>query len=332
MKILKKYFALLICTLFILTPLSSCAGSKKTDVLKLSEVTHSVFYAPLYVAINNGMFEKNDIEIDLTTGEGADKVMTSILSGSADIGFAGPEASIYVYNEGREDHAQVFAQMTKRDGSFLISRDKPQNFQWSDLKGANILPGRKGGVPYMTLEYVLKQNGLEPGVDLILDDSIKYDLMAGAFISGTGDYFTCFEPVASTLVREGKGYIVASVGEESGEIPYTAFFASKSYIKKNADIIQRFVDSIYEGQKWVLDHSAKEIAEAVSPSFPDSDMELLETVIQNYMDIDAWNSNPVLTEDSFDRLQEVMQLAGELDKKVPYGDVVNNSFAEKSMK
>lgn len=332
MKIIKKSVAIILCIVVMLTFISGCSTSKKTDVIKLSEVTHSVFYAPMYVAINNGIFEKNGISIELTTGEGADKVMTSILSGSADIGFAGPEASIYVYNEGKQDHAQVFAQLTKRDGSFLVSREENKEFQWSDLKDAHILPGRKGGVPYMTFEYVLKQNGLTPGVDVNLDDSIKYDLMAGAFVSGTGDYFTCFEPVASTLAKEGKGYIVASIGEASGEIPYTAFFASKSYIEKNSNVIQRFVDSIYEAQNWTLTHSAKEIAEVVSKSFPDSDIHVLETVIENYMAIDAWSSDPVLTADSFDRLQDVMQSAGELEEKVPYDKVINNSFAEKSIK
>lgn len=329
---MKKWLSVIVCILLIFTCLSGCGGSKNTDVIRLSEVTHSVFYAPLYVAINEGIFEKNGITIELTTGEGADKVMTSVLSGSADIGFSGPEAAIYVYNEGKEDYPKVFAQLTKRDGSFLMARQPDDDFQWSDLKDAHILPGRKGGVPYMTLEYLLKQNGLEPGVDLVLDDSVKYDLMAGAFVSGTGDYFTCFEPVASTLVAEGKGYIVASVGKASGEIPYTAFYADQSYIEKNSDIIEKFVDSIYEAQKWTLDHTAAEVAKAVSKSFPDSDLDLLEKVIGNYMEIDAWCSDPMMTKESFTRLQEVMELAGELDEQAPFDKVVDNSFAQNIMK
>ena len=215
--------------------------------IKVCEVTRSVFYAPQYVAINNGYFKENGIEIELTTGQGADAVMTSVLSNQVNIGFAGPEASIYVYNEGKEDYCQVFAQMTKKDGSFLVAREKNDNFKWQDLKGKTIIPGRKGGVPYMTLEYVLRKNGLDPKKDVVLDDSIKFDLMAGAFTSGTADYVTLFEPTASLTQNENKGYIVASVGEAAGEIPYTAYFAKKSYIENNKETIQKFTNAIYKG-------------------------------------------------------------------------------------
>ena len=199
----------------------------ETKTISVNEVTRSVFYAPQYVAINNGYFKENGIEVDLTTGQGADAVMTSVLSNQCDIGFAGPEASIYVYNEGKEDYTQVFAQMTKKDGSFLIARNKTNNFSWQDLKGKTVIPGRKGGVPYMTLEYVLRKNGIDPKKDVTLDDSIKFDLMAGAFTSGNADYVTLFEPTASLTSKENKGYIVASVGESAGEIPYTAYFAKQ---------------------------------------------------------------------------------------------------------
>ena len=191
----------------------------KLKTISVNEVTRSVFYAPQYVAINNGYFEENGMEIELSTGQGADAVMTAVLSGQCDIGFAGPEASIYVYNEGKEDYTQVFAQMTKRDGSFLVAKEDTDNFSWQDLKGKTVIPGRKGGVPYMTLEYVLKENGINPETDLTLDDSIKFDLMAGAFSSGDAEYVTLFEPTASLTEKEGKGYVVASVGEASGEIP-----------------------------------------------------------------------------------------------------------------
>lgn len=283
--------------------------------IKVSEVTRSVFYAPQYVAINNGYFKENGIEIELTTGQGADAVMTSVLSNQVNIGFAGPEASIYVYNEGKEDYCQVFAQMTKKDGSFLVAREKNDNFKWQDLKGKTIIPGRKGGVPYMTLEYVLRKNGLDPKKDVVLDDSIKFDLMAGAFTSGTADYVTLFEPTASLTQNENKGYIVASVGEAAGEIPYTAYFAKKSYIENNKETIQKFTNAIYKGQKWVKENSSEDIAKVVQSFFPDTDITLLSKVIQNYKDIDAWNDTPVLKEESFNLLQDVMTSAGELQKK-----------------
>ena len=306
--------------------------SKTLEKIKVSEVTRSVFYAPQYIAISEGFFEENGIDIDLTTGQGADAVMTSVLSNQCDIGFAGPEASIYVYNEGKEDYTEVFAQLTKRDGSFLVAREDTDNFSWQDLKGKTVIPGRKGGVPYMTLEYVLKKNGIDPQKDLILDDSIKFDLMAGAFSAGNADYVTLFEPTASNTEKQGKGYIVASVGEASGEIPYTAYFAKKSYIENNSDIIQNFTNAIYKGQIWVKEHSAEEIAASIQDFFPDSDIEQLADAIQKYKDIDAWNETPVLEKEAFDRLQEVMTMAGELEKEAPYDKIVNNKYAKESIK
>lgn len=255
--------------------------------------------------------------------------MTAVLANQCEIGFAGPEASIYVYNEGKEDFCQVFAQMTKKDGSFLVARNNKENFNWKDLKGKTIIPGRKGGVPYMTLEYVLKKNGINPQTDLILDDSIKFDLMAGAFASGNADYVTLFEPTASLTEQEKKGYVVASVGEEAGEIPYTAYFAKKSYIEKNEETIQGFTNAVYKGQQWVKDHTSKEIAEAIQSFFPGTDLALLETSIQSYKDIEAWNDTPILKEEAFNRLQEVMTMAGELKTQAPYDKIVNNSYANK---
>lgn len=244
----------------------------------------------------------------------------------------GPEASIYVYNEGKEDFCQVFAQLTKKDGAFLVSRTNNTNFKWTDLKGKTVIPGRKGGVPYMTLEYVLRKNGLNPAKDLVLDDSIKFDLMAGAFTGGTADYVTLFEPTATMTQNAGKGYIVASVGEASGEIPYTAYFAKKSYIEQNSDIIQKFTNAIYKGQKWVKEHSSEEIAQKIQGFFPDTDVELLANVLQSYIDIDAWNENPILKQESFQRLQTVMEQAGELKQKAPYEKIVNNSYAQEAIK
>ena len=240
----------------------------------------------------------------------------------------GPEASIYVYNEGKEDYTQVFAQMTKKDGSLLVARNKTDEFSWEDVKGKTIIPGRKGGVPFMTLQYVLRKNGINPETDVILDDSIKFDLMAGAFASGNAEYVTLFEPTASMTEKEGKGYIVASVGEAAGDIPYTAYFAKKSYIEKNEEVIQKFTEAIYEGQKWVKEHTAKEIAEVIQSFFPDTSVEILESAVQTYKDIEAWNETPELKEESFERLQEVMTQAGELTKKVPFEKIVNNKYAE----
>lgn len=300
--------------------------------IQLNEVTRSVFYAPQYVAIANGYFEDEGLNIEITTGQGADKVMTAVLAGQSDIGFAGPEAAIYVYNEGKEDYIEVFAQMTKRDGSFLVSRKQNDNFKWTDLKGATIIPGRKGGVPYMTFEYVLKQNGIDTKKDVVLDDSIKFDLMAGAFAGGNADYVTLFEPTASMTQAQEKGYVVASVGEAAGEIPYTAYFAKKSYIEKNPEIIQGFTNATYKGLQWVKEHTAKEVAEVIQSFFPDTDLEMLANSVQSYKDIDAWNETPVLKEEAFDRLQTVMNEAGELDTKAPYEKIVNNKFAENSIR
>lgn len=334
---MKKILVIIIIVAVIIAGAVIYSMNNKTndnDLKKISvnEVARSVFYAPQYVAINNGFFKKEGLEIELTTGQGADKVMTAVLAGQSDIGFAGPEASIYVYNEGKEDYAEVFAQMTKRDGSFLVSKTDTDNFSWNDLKGKTVIPGRKGGVPYMTFEYVLKQNGIDPETDVNLDDSIKFDLMAGAFAGGDAEYVTLFEPTASMTEEAGKGYVVASVGEASGEIPYTAYFAKKSYIEENKDVIQGFTNAIYKGQQWIKQHSAKEIAEVIQDFFPDTDLDMLTKSIQSYMDIDAWNDTPVLKEEAFNRLQTVMKEAGELDKEAPYNKVINNEFAENSIK
>ena len=323
---------LLISSLIILSlSLIACSdNTNDTELQKLtvSEVTHSVFYAPQYAAINLGFFKDEGIDLELINSQGADKVMTAVLSNQVDIGFAGPEAAIYVYNEGKEDYTEVFAQITQKDGSFLVSRENIENFKWTDLKGKHILPGRKGGAPYMTLQYVIEKNGLDITTDLNFDNTISYDAMNSAFASGTGDFVTIFEPTATVFENEGKGYIVASVGEEAGEIPYTAYFAKKSFLEENSELIQKFVNAIYKGQQWVKTHTAIEIAEVLSPSFPEVDLEVLETVISRYKEIDAWKTEPSMTEESFNKLQEVMVNAGELTQTAPYSKIVNNSFAK----
>ena len=322
--------ATVISLIFIKTNDKAETSGLKT--IQVNEVTRSVFYAPQYLAMANGFFEEEGLNIELTTGQGADKVMTAVLAGQSDIGFCGPEAAIYVYNEGKEDYIEVFAQMTQKDGSFLVSKEPTDNFEWTDLVGKTVIPGRKGGVPYMTLEYILKQNGINPQTDLVLDDSIKFDLMAGAFAGGDAEYVTLFEPTATMTQDAGKGYIVASVGEASGEIPYTAYCAKKSYIEDNPTIIEGFTRAIYKGEQWVKEHTAREVAEKIQEYFPDTTVDSLENSVQKYKDIDAWKENPILEEEAFDKLQLIMTEAGELDQKAPYDKIVNNTFAEKVSK
>lgn len=328
-----RLLVLLLSVILAVTLFTACAKGNKGELttITLSEVTHSVFYAPQYVAMALGYFAEEGIAIELISGEGADKVMTAVVSGAVDIGFSGPEAAIYIYNEGKEDYAKVFAQVTQRDGSFLVAREPDPNFTWDKLKGTHLLPGRKGGVPYMALEYVVKQAGLVPGVDVNFDNSIQFAAMTGAFLGGTGDYVTVFEPTASSIEAEGKGYIVASVGASAGEIPYTAYYSLSSFIKENPGIIQGFTNAIAKAQKWVAEHSAEEIAKAVSPSFPGTDMKLLTSAIENYKKIEAYSGKPMMTEDAFNRLQMVMSEAGELSKTAPYSDIVDNSFGEKAV-
>ena len=320
--------------LFILVAFTTVPAFSKGPLIKvrLNEVTHSVFYAPQYAALNLGFFNKAGLDVELTNGQGTDKVMTAVLSGQADIGFGGPEASIYVYTEGKEDHPVIFAQVTNRDGSFLMGRTPEPDFRWDHVKGKTIIGGRKGGMPEMTLEYVLKKHGLVPGKDVDVNTSIQFALMAPAFVSGQGDYVALFEPVASILEKEGKGYIVASIGKDSGEISYTAYFAKKSYLQKNRAIIQKFTDCLYRGQLWVAKHSPQEIAHAIKPSFPDADEDILVTVAARYKNQATWNTEPLLKKNSFQLMQTIMETAGELKQRVPYEKIIDTTFAAKARK
>lgn len=322
----------LIVVLSLVTGIFTGCSKKPLTVVRLNEVVRSIFYAPQYVALNKGFFEEQGLKIELTTGQGADKTMTALLSGQCDIGFAGPEACIYVYNQGKEDYAVVFAQLTQRDGSFLVGKNEDPSFKWENTKGKTIIGGRPGGVPEMTLEYVLKKNGIIPGKDVNIITNLQFTATAGAFKSGTGDYVTLFEPTASLLEQEGAGKIVASIGEDSGLIPYTAYFATKSYVTQHSDIVQKFTNAIRKGQLWVMSHSAEEIAKEVKPFFPDADEKLLTTVVNRYKDIDAWSETPIMAPEALDLLQKVMQTAGQLDKKVEFEKLVNNAFAEKAVK
>lgn len=336
---MKKILTICLCAILSLTFVACGTQANtndddgvKTEKVRLGEVTHSVFYAPQYVAITKGFFEEEGIEIELSNLQGADKVMSAVLSNQIDIGFCGPEASIYVYNEGREDYPQVFAQMTQRDGSFLVGKDKVDEFDWNQLKGKTVIPGRRGGVPYMTFEYLLKEKGLNPQTDLNLDDSIQFSLMAGAFSGSDAEYVTLFEPTASMIEAENKGYILTSVGEESGDIPYTAYCAKKSYISENEDMIERFTKAVYKGLKWVEEHDSEEIAVSIVDLFPDTDIKMLTSSIERYKSIEAWKDTPVMTEESYNRLQDIMEEAGELDVRAPFDKIVNNIYAEKVIK
>lgn len=327
----KKLALLLILILVISIGLVGCKKESDLVTVRLVEVTHSLFYTPQYVAITQGFFEEEGLKIELIDGKGADKVMAALLSGEGDIGFMGPEASIYVYNQGRENYVINFAQLTQRDGSFLVAREKDDNFSFDKLKGKTIIGGRKGGMPLMTLEYVLKKNGLNVGEDVIVRTDIQFDVMAGAFVGGEGDYVTLFEPVASTLEKEGKGYVVASIGKESGYIPYTCYSATKEYIEKNPDIIQKFTNALYKAMIWVQEHSLEEIADAVLPQFPDTDKEVLMKLIERYRDQDSWKPDLIITEEGFNHLMDIIELAGELDKRADYNKLVTTEFAKKAM-
>lgn len=326
-----KIISLLLVLTIILT--FSLTGCKKDELqtVRLIEVTHSLFYTPQYVAITQGFFEEEGIKIELINGKGADKCMTALLSKEADIAFMGPEASVYVYNQGKSDYAINFAQLTQKDGSFLVGREKDPNFTFDKLKGKTVIGGRKGGMPEMSLEYVLKKNGLKLGEDLIVRTDIQFDVMAGAFVGGEGDYVALFEPVAASLEKEGKGYVVASIGKEAGYIPYTCYCTTKSNLEKSPELIQKFTNAIYKGMLWVQSHSAEEIAEAVKPQFPDTDQEVLIALINRYRDQDTWKPDLVLTEEGLNHMMNIMELAGELDKKAPYEKIVTTKFAEKAM-
>lgn len=328
---MKKYLLLAVFILSLCLTIPSM-GKESLIKVRLNEVTHSVFYAPQYAAINLGFFSAEGLNVELTNGAGTDKVMTAVLSGQSDIGFGGPEATLYVYNEGKTDYPVIFAQVTNRDGSFLVGRKPEPNFKWENVKGKTIIGGRTGGMPEMTLEYVLKRQGLQPGKNVEVNTSIQFALMAPAFLNGQGDYVALFEPTASMIEKEGKGYVVASIGKDSGEVSYTAYFSKKSFLKKNAGLIQKFTNALYKGQLWVAKHTPEEIAKAIQASFPDTSEELLTVVAARYKNQDTWNTDPLLKKKSFELMQGIMKEAGELQTPVPYEKITETSFAAKALK
>ncbi len=302
-------------------------GCKKTDdnVIRVNEVTHSIFYAPFYVAINKGYFEDEGINIELTNGGGSNNSMTALITGGAEVALLGPETAVYTYAQGAKDQPVIFGQLTKRDGSFMFTRNTSENFEWNNVVGKEILAGRKGGMPYMALEYLLKQKGLFDKVTLNTD--VAFANMASAYQSGQGDYTTLFEPTASDMASNNLGKIVASIGAEVGEVPYTAFMATKSFMQKNPKTIKAFLRAVWKGYNFVVNAPLDDVADALAPSFDGTSKENIKASMQTYKSIDAWVSNPAMTEDSFTRLCAIMTSAGELSTNVPFSAIVDNTYA-----
>lgn len=310
--------------------LGGCGSKADTSGLTpvtLNEVAHSVFYAPQYAAIELGYFKEEGIDLTLVNGAGADKVMTALVSGDADIGFMGSEASIYTYAGGAEDYAVNFAQLTQRAGNFLVAREPDASFTWDKLRGRKVLGGRAGGMPQMVFEYILKKNGIDPKTDLTIDQSINFGLTAAAFTSDDSDYTVEFEPFATGLELEGNGYVVASLGTDSGYVPYTAYCAKKSYLAANPELIQKFTNAIQKGMDYVNSHSAEEIAKTIQPQFKETPLENITAIVDRYKSQDTWKDDVVFEKDSFELLQNILEEAGELPARVPYEDLVTTAFA-----
>lgn len=316
--------------------ISTCVGCEKKEntltKVTLNEVAHSIFYAPQYVAIENGYFEEEGISLELVTGFGADKTMSALISGEADIGFMGAESSIYLYNEGASNYAINFAQLTQRAGNFLVGRKPIDHFSWNMIKDCEVLGGRKGGMPEMVFEYILKKNHLTPQKDLKINQSIDFGSTAAAFSGGQGDFTIEFEPSATALEESNEGYVVTSLGVESGYVPYTSYCTTKDYLNKNPELIQKFTNALQKGMDYVNTHSPKEIAEVIAPQFKETDIKTIEKIVTRYHEQDTWKNNLIFEESSFDLLQNILLNAEELDNKVPYDKLVNNKFSIESSK
>ncbi|WP_226670257.1 ABC transporter substrate-binding protein [Metabacillus litoralis] len=324
---MKKWLFILCVTLLVVLPLSAC-NQNKVEKIKLAEVTHSIFYAPLYVAMAEGFFEEEGLEVELTTTWGGDKTMTALLSDGADIALVGSETSIYVEAQGSSDPIINFAQLTQTDGTFLVSREKIDNFEWDQLKGSTFLGQRKGGMPQMAGEFVLKKHNIDPQSDLELIQNVDFANIPSAFASGTGDFVQLFEPTASIFEKEGTGHIVASFGSESGKIPYTTFMSKDSFLTENEETAKKFTAAIYKAQQWVEEKDISEIAKSISPQFEDTDIELIETVVERYKEQGSFATDPILDEEEWNNLQNIMDEAGELPKRIDYNTLVNTTFAE----
>ena len=335
----KKWIALAAAVVLAVTALPATAFAEKKDStddkmltkITLNEVAHSIFYAPQYVAIEEGYFKDEGLDLTLVTGFGADKTMTAVISGEADIGFMGAEASVYAYQEGATDAVVNFAQLTQRAGNFLVAREEMPDFKWEDLKDKKVLGGRKGGMPEMVFEYILRKNGLDPQKDLTIDQSIDFGYTAAAFTGDTSADFTVeFEPSATALEKEGAGYVVASLGVDSGYVPYTSYSAKTSYMEKNPEIIQKFTNALQKGMEYVQSHTPEEIAEVIAPQFAETDLDTVTAIVKRYYDQDTWKSNLIFEKESFELLEDILEDSGELSERVSYEDLVTTKYAREA--
>ncbi|MBR0508358.1 MAG: ABC transporter substrate-binding protein [Clostridia bacterium] len=327
---MKRTILIVLALALALLPLACGTNApKETVTLELHEVTRSVFYAPQYIALSLGYFEDEGLHVEITTSGGSEKAMTALLSGEADLCLAGPETGVYVMNEGKADHPVIVGQLTKRDGSFLIAREPAEHFSWDDLKGKTIIGGRAGGMPIMTLRWVMANNGLIDGENCTIIDSIQFNLMAGAFEGGEGDYVTLFEPTATEFQKAGKGYIVANIGLESGEVPYTCYFASQKMIEEHPERIEAFLRAIFRAQQWIETASDEDAAKAMQPYFPDASLDSLKAVVKSYRETDSWKKDPILQEADYERLLAIIDFNGELSGRPDFSELVNNTFAKK---
>ena len=328
---MKKRWRILIAGCLACAALCGCAKENSGGTpVTMYEVAHSIFYAPQYAAIELGYFKEEGIDLTLVNGAGADKVMTAMLAGDADIGFMGSEASIYTYAQGAEDYAVNFAQLTQRAGNFLVARQPDLDFSWQKLRGSRVLGGRAGGMPQMVFEYILKKNGIDPKNDLTIDQSINFGLTAAAFTSNDADYTVEFEPFATTLETEGNGTVVASLGVDSGYVPYTAYCAKQSYLNRHPEIIQSFTNAIQKGLAYVNSHSADEIAETIQPQFPETDRAAIARIVERYKAQDTWKNDTIFHRDSFELLENILEEAGELKERIPYEKLVTTTYSEKA--
>ncbi len=327
-----KYFLLSAFLVLPLSLLNSCNDDGLTHIT-IAEVTHSLFYAPQYIAINKGYFEDEGLKVDVITTPGADKTMAALLSKEAQIGLMGPEASVYVYQNGQKDYAINFAQLTQKDGSFILGRDPIENFDYTMMRGKTVIGGRKGGMPLMILEYILKRAGLDIGEDdptkeVNVRTDVSFDAMSGVFVAGESDFVTAFEPTASQVVRSGKGHILTSLGEDSGVIPYTCYSTLKSYMDNNEEILKKFTRALQKGIDYVLNNTIEDIIPLLRKDFTSSDDEELTTVMNNYLGIEAWPTSLRFNKDNFDKLIEIVKMAGQLNEEavVPYDKLVTNAY------
>ena len=336
----KRKVSVLIAAALCISMLAGCTVSKEKDAVSngggekvvLNEVAHSIFYAPMYAAIENGYFKDSGIDLELVTGFGADKTMTAVISGEADIGFMGPETTVYAYNEGSADVIKNFAQLTQRAGNFLIAREQVENFSWSDLKGKTVLGGRAGGMPEMVFEFVLKKNNIDPAADLTINQNIDFGSTAAAFSGGQGDYTVEFEPSATALESEGAGFVVASLGVDSGYVPYTAFSAKESYINEHSDLICAFTSALQKGMEYVNSHDSTEITKVIAPQFPDTDESVIAAIVERYHAQDTWKTDLIFTEDAYTLLLDILEEAGQLSDRPAYEDLITTEFANKAVK